>query len=668
MSVTLDQVSFAYPGGGAGVREITLEIREGELLAVIGPSGCGKSTILKLIAGFLMPQSGRITISGEDMTHVPPRKRDLGIVFQNYALFPHMTLAENVGYALKLRQVPAAEAGERVREALGMVGLGHLADRLPRSLSGGQQQRVALARALVFRPRALLLDEPLSALDATLRGEMRDEIARLQRLHGIATLHITHDQEEALSMAHRVAVMREGRILQVDTPEGLYARPANRAVAAFVGQANLFEGEVLDAVTVRTAIGDLACAAHAFPRGAAVAVLIRPEAIRPADHAEGSNRFAGSVTRDRFLGALRRFDFTLQSGQRLALETESHVAPPGAIELPRRSAGHRDGTRGRQQKRRDQERKPGRSGLISRGAFHDHRPPHFPAGPRRFRARLVRHACPRTGPANVTTGPELYAGEKALYDEALKEGMVISNNTGPTWANWAALFRVFGQRYPNINLVYNDVGSGVAVNALDRTKNRPQVDTIYYFGANGVDAQKRGLLAPFKPTNFDKLPALAKHPNGEWFTIHQLEIVFIVNKKLVKNVPKSFADLAKPEYKGNIVYLDPRSTGVGQVFTWAANFAQGGSYTNLEPGLKYMEQLHKRGNVLRVVGTTPYAQFVKGEIPIWVNFVNDGLRAKFMDGMGDDVEVVSPAEGTVAAPYTISLVKNGPNPTPRSSG
>jgi putative spermidine/putrescine transport system substrate-binding protein len=265
-------------------------------------------------------------------------------------------------------------------------------------------------------------------------------------------------------------------------------------------------------------------------------------------------------------------------------------------------------------------------------------------------------------PATVLTSAELYSGEKALYEAAVKEGMVISNNTGPTWANWAALFRVFGQRYPNISLVYNDVGSGVAVNALDRTKARPQVDTIYYFGANGVDAQKRGLLAPFTPTNFEKLPALAKHPAGEWFTIHQLEIVFIVNKKLVKNVPKSFADLAKPEYKGNIVYLDPRSTGVGQVLTWAANFAKGGSYTNLEPGLKYIEQLHKAGNVLRVVGTTPYAQFVKGEIPIWVNFVNDGLRAKFVDGMGDDVEIVSPSEGTVAAPYTISLVKNGPNP------
>lgn len=265
-------------------------------------------------------------------------------------------------------------------------------------------------------------------------------------------------------------------------------------------------------------------------------------------------------------------------------------------------------------------------------------------------------------PQTVTDTPELYAGEKALYDAALKEGMVISNNTGPTWANWAALFRVFGQRYPNINLVYNDVGSGVAVNALDRTKARPQVDTIYYFGANGVDAQKRGLLAPFKPTNFDKLSELARHPDGEWFTIHQLEIVFIVNKKLVKNVPRSFADLLKPEYKGNIVYLDPRSTGVGQVLTWAANFAQGGTYANLAPGLKYIEQLHKGGNVLRVVGTTPYAQFIKGEIPIWINFVNDGLRAKFTDGMGDDVEVVSPSEGTVAAPYTISLVKGGPNP------
>ena len=263
---------------------------------------------------------------------------------------------------------------------------------------------------------------------------------------------------------------------------------------------------------------------------------------------------------------------------------------------------------------------------------------------------------------SVTETAELYAGERALYERASVEGMVISNNTGPTWANWAALFAAFSRRYPNLNIVYNDVGSGVAVNALERTRNRPQVDTIYYFGANGVDAQKRGLLAPFTPVNFDRLSPLARHPQGEWFTIHQLEVVFIVNRKLARSVPQSWADLLKPELNGGIVYLDPRTAGVGQVLTWAANFAHGGSYENLAPGLDYLSRLHKSGNVLRVVGTTPYAQFVRGEIPVWVNYVNDGLRAKFMDGMGDDVAVVSPAEGTVAAPYTISLVKNAPHP------
>ena len=180
--------------------------------------------------------------------------------------------------------------------------------------------------------------------------------------------------------------------------------------------------------------------------------------------------------------------------------------------------------------------------------------------------------------------------------------MAISNNTGPTWANWGALFRAFGQRYSNVNLVYNDVGSGVAVNALERTKARPQVDTIYYFGANGVDAQRRGLLSPHKPANFDKLSELARHPEGEWFTIPQLKIVSIINKKLVKNTPRSFADLLKSEYKGNTVYLDPRSTGVGQVLVWAANFANRGNYPNLEPGVKFVEQMQKGGNVLRVLG------------------------------------------------------------------
>ncbi|MBN8535140.1 MAG: ABC transporter ATP-binding protein [Rhizobiales bacterium] len=334
MTLALENLHFNYPGAGAGVRDISLEIRDGELLAVIGPSGCGKSTILKLIAGFLMPHQGVIRIGDQDVSSVPPRKRDLGIVFQNYALFPHMSIAENIGYPLKLRNVPTAEAWPRIREALEMVGLAHLADRPPRSLSGGQQQRVALARALVFRPRALLLDEPLSALDAAMRGEMRDEILRLQRLYGIATLHITHDQEEALSMANRVAVMREGRVLQVDTPEALYARPVNRAVATFVGHANLMDGEVLAENRVRTPLGDLACARHAFSAGAGVSVLIRPEAIRPVAAADGVNRFAGTVTRNRFLGSLRRFDFALSGGAKLMVEVDHQVAPPPAIELP----------------------------------------------------------------------------------------------------------------------------------------------------------------------------------------------------------------------------------------------------------------------------------------------------------------------------------------------
>lgn len=334
MTLSLESISFAYPGAGAGVRDVSLTIAEAELLAVIGPSGCGKSTILKLIAGFLVPQRGVIRIGDEDVSAVPPRQRDLGIVFQSYALFPHMSIAENIGYPLKLRHIPAAEAGVRIREALDMVGLAHLADRPPRSLSGGQQQRVALARALVFRPRALLLDEPLSALDATMRGEMRDEILRLQRLYGIATLHITHDQEEALSMANRVAVMREGRLLQVDTPQALYARPVSRAVAAFVGQANLLDGEVLSENRVRTPMGDLACASHAFAPGTRVSVLIRPEAIRPVMAADGVNRFTGAVTRDRFLGSLRRFDFTLSGGTKLMVEVDHQVASPPAIELP----------------------------------------------------------------------------------------------------------------------------------------------------------------------------------------------------------------------------------------------------------------------------------------------------------------------------------------------
>ena len=262
----------------------------------------------------------------------------------------------------------------------------------------------------------------------------------------------------------------------------------------------------------------------------------------------------------------------------------------------------------------------------------------------------------------VLDSPELYPGEKALYEAAAKEGMVVSFDTGPTWANWGAQFKAFKKRYPDVEMAYNDLGSAATVVALEKARNRPQADTAYYFAASGVDAAKKGVVTGFKPVNFDKLPDVFRHPDGEWFTVHKLTIAFVVNTKLVKAVPASWADLLKPEYKSAIVYLDPRSTGVGQVLTFAANFAHGGDMENVKPGIEYLGKLHKAGNVLRVVGTTPYAQFVKGEIPVWVSYENDGLKAKYVDGLGDDVAVVIPAEASAAAPYAISLVKNGPNP------
>jgi len=262
----------------------------------------------------------------------------------------------------------------------------------------------------------------------------------------------------------------------------------------------------------------------------------------------------------------------------------------------------------------------------------------------------------------ILDSPELYPGEKKLYEAAAKEGMAVSFDTGPTWANWAAQFSAFKKRYPGVELVYNDLGSAATVVALEKARNRPQADTAYYFAASAVDAVNKGVVAPFKPVNFDKLPEVFRDPEGRWFTIHSLTVAFIVNTKLVKDVPQSWADLLKPDYKNSIVYLDPRSTGVGQVLSFAANFGAGGDMNNVQPGLDYLGKLHQSGNVLRVLGTTPYAQFIKGEIPIWISYENDGLKAKYVDGLGDSVAVVIPKEASAAAPYGISLVKKGPNP------
>ncbi len=318
MSVAFENVSFGYPGTDVGVHNIDLEIAPGELVAVIGPSGSGKTTLLKLLSGFLKPDTGRIMVKGRDISDLPPERRNVGVVFQSYALFPHMSVADNVAYPLKVRKMPPAERGERVREALERVGLAGHGGRSPDTLSGGQQQRVALARALIFSPGALLLDEPLSALDASLRAGMRDEIMRVQQEAGIATLFVTHDQEEALSLGRRVAVMFEGRLVQLDEPRALYDGPIDARVAAFVGNANLFEATVIEDGLVGTTIGPLVTSTKSHLKGDKVIAMVRPERVQPTLDGKGQanvpNQLQGTVSKDRFLGAVRRFDLEIAGG------------------------------------------------------------------------------------------------------------------------------------------------------------------------------------------------------------------------------------------------------------------------------------------------------------------------------------------------------------------
>ena len=228
-------------GSSLAVDSINLQIEEGKLTTLLGPSGCGKTTSLRMLAGYLQPTGGQIMIGGTDATTLPPEKRNLGMVFQSYALFPHLSIADNVGYGLKLRKVPTPERKARIAECLDMVGLGHLAERKPKALSGGQQQRVALARAIAIRPRLLLLDEPLSNLDARLRVQMRAEIRRIQSETGLTVVLVTHDQDEALEMSDSMVLMRAGKIEQTGSPSGVFTRPASRFVADFLGYENFLE-------------------------------------------------------------------------------------------------------------------------------------------------------------------------------------------------------------------------------------------------------------------------------------------------------------------------------------------------------------------------------------------------------------------------------------------
>ncbi len=248
LALELINVRKVY-GEVAALHEISLSVKEGTLLFLLGPSGCGKTTTLRIVAGFIRQDAGQVRIRGEPVDGLPPERRNLGMVFQNYALFPHMTVSQNVAFGLRMRRTPADSAQDRVRRALDLVQLRGFEDRYPRELSGGQQQRVALARAIVIEPTLLLLDEPLSNLDLKLREQMRSEIRALQRALRITTIFVTHDQEEAITMGDEIVVMNQGRIIQCGTPTALYDRPANRFVAHFIGESNLESGKVQEAVS-----------------------------------------------------------------------------------------------------------------------------------------------------------------------------------------------------------------------------------------------------------------------------------------------------------------------------------------------------------------------------------------------------------------------------------
>jgi len=290
---------------------VSVAIRPGELFFLLGPSGCGKTTLLRCIAGFHTPESGRILFGGRDVTGVPPYKRNTGMMFQSYALWPHMTLAENVAFGLEMRKVPRAEIRRRVAEALERMHLEGRAKARPNQLSGGQQQRVALARALVIEPQCLLLDEPLSNLDAKLRLEMRTEIRRICKQAGLTAIYVTHDQKEALSIADRLAVMRDGRIEQTGTPEEVYRSPADRFVAGFIGDGNFVEGRVEGAgaagLRVATPYGVFFAARN--PAGVAVgevvSLCLRPEAVRFDVPVEGArNVLRGQYRQSVYLGEM----------------------------------------------------------------------------------------------------------------------------------------------------------------------------------------------------------------------------------------------------------------------------------------------------------------------------------------------------------------------------
>jgi spermidine/putrescine ABC transporter ATP-binding subunit len=312
------------------VDALDLSVYEGEFLALLGPSGCGKTTTLNLVAGFVPPTAGRILIDGEDVTDRPAHLRGLGVVFQSYALFPHLSIRENVAFGLRERRLPAAEIERRVGDALELVRLDRAGRQRPAELSGGMQQRVALARALVYRPRVLLLDEPLAALDRKLREGMRDELRAIQRAVGITTIFVTHDQAEALGLSDRIAVMNAGRIEQLGAPREIYEHPTTRFVADFIGASTVLRGRAVAADRVAVAGGALHVQVRTLPVGADVELAIRPERVRlasgPDDNVLGA-RVEGLV----YQGAQTEMTARLEDGQRVLVFVTEPAPVPLAV-------------------------------------------------------------------------------------------------------------------------------------------------------------------------------------------------------------------------------------------------------------------------------------------------------------------------------------------------
>jgi len=308
---------------------VTLDIAPGEFITLLGPSGSGKTTTLMMVAGFVIPTSGQILVNGEDIAFKPPHKRNIGMVFQNYALFPHMTVAENIAFPLKMRKWPRQEIERAVKEALQLVRLPGFEDRYPRQLSGGQQQRVALARALVFRPPVLLMDEPLGALDKKLREEMQLEIKHIQESLNITTIYVTHDQEEALTMSDRIAVMRDGRIEQVGTPRELYERPASEFVANFIGESNLLTGQLerrdgRSYLVTSDGLRIVLPATEDIGAGESVTVALRPERIVIAED-RGENRFEGIIEEVIYVGEATKFRVRIGDERFLTVKQPSRL-------------------------------------------------------------------------------------------------------------------------------------------------------------------------------------------------------------------------------------------------------------------------------------------------------------------------------------------------------